>query len=234
MSQGSYDINFFFPKSAFAKDDTKIITVIVIIWALAVFGFQFLLKAIETPTPEPIYQTYQNVWQNVKSDSASVEEKKEIAKVYLTLLGKYISLRNNQGLKTLLTITLNDVMDEDQKEQFAAISKAAVSDKAVDVQPIADALGLAKTDILTQVIPYGLVPFDGQVADQKVLDAVPDIMDKYLIHNHSALTDFRFLGFPFHYFYTAVFLLILFCCLCLYYCHTIDKIMKKHGMEQDE
>ena len=37
-----------------------------------------------------------------------------------------------------------------------------------------------------------------------------EALDLYLVHNQSVLTDLKFLGFPFHYFYTAVFLLILF------------------------
>jgi putative solute:sodium symporter small subunit len=57
------------------------------------------------------------------------------------------------------------------------------------------------------------------------------IMGLYLIHNRSALTDAKFLGFPFHYFYTAVFLLILFVGLCWLYCVRTDMYNKKYGIE---
>ena len=62
-------------------------------------------------------------------------------------------------------------------------------------------------------------------------NAVPGIMSLYLTHNQSALTDFRFMGFPFHYWYTAEFLLILFVMLCLIYCVLIAKINKKYKIE---
>ncbi|RKX20065.1 MAG: hypothetical protein DRP35_06675 [Candidatus Zixiibacteriota bacterium] len=42
----------------------------------------------------------------------------------------------------------------------------------------------------------------------------------------------RFLGFPFHYFYTAVFLLVLFVGLCWIFCFQTDRIYKKLGIEE--
>ena len=58
-----------------------------------------------------------------------------------------------------------------------------------------------------------------------------ETMGLYLIHNRSVLTDTKFLGFPFHYFYTAVFLLILFVGLCWLYCIRTDMFHKKYGIE---
>jgi putative solute:sodium symporter small subunit len=57
--------------------------------------------------------------------------------------------------------------------------------------------------------------------------ALPDMMSYYLTHNQSFLTDTPFLGFPFHYFYTAVFLLVLFVVLCIVYKHIDRKKIKK-------
>ncbi len=59
-----------------------------------------------------------------------------------------------------------------------------------------------------------------------------EAMDLYLVHNQSVLTDTNFLGFPFHYFYTAVFLLILFVGLCWLYCVRTDMFNKKYGIEE--
>jgi putative solute:sodium symporter small subunit len=59
-------------------------------------------------------------------------------------------------------------------------------------------------------------------------------MEKHLTHNRSVLTDTKFLGFPFHYFYTAVFLLVLFVGLCLVYCRLMDDLSAKYGMEEGE
>lgn len=60
--------------------------------------------------------------------------------------------------------------------------------------------------------------------------AIPVIMKTYLIHNRSILTDTKFLGFPFHYFYTAEFLLILFVLLCVIYVYRIQRLQKKFNI----
>jgi putative solute:sodium symporter small subunit len=69
---------------------------------------------------------------------------------------------------------------------------------------------------------------DPQPVDKEKLDQV---MKLYLTHNQSFLTDFRFLGFPFHYFYTAVFLLVFFVGLCMLYAYRIEHLHKKFNME---
>jgi len=60
-------------------------------------------------------------------------------------------------------------------------------------------------------------------------EKLPAIMSLYLTHNQSVLTDTQFLGFPFHYFYTSVFLLVLFVALCWVYCFIIDRMHSKMG-----
>ena len=64
------------------------------------------------------------------------------------------------------------------------------------------------------------------------LDRLPEIMKLYLTHNQSVLTDTLFLGFPFHYFYTAIFLLILFIGLCILYNVLIEWRLKKEGVTE--
>ena len=62
-------------------------------------------------------------------------------------------------------------------------------------------------------------------------EKLPQIMNKYLIHNRSVLTDTTFIGFPFHYFYTAVFLLILFVGLCYIYAKKVESLNLQFGIE---
>ena len=66
------------------------------------------------------------------------------------------------------------------------------------------------------IIVASLVDKYPESFDDNSYARLPDIMKLYLTHNQSVLTDTKFLGFPFHYFYTAVFLLILF--ICTLYC----------------
>ena len=88
-------------------------------------------------------------------------------------------------------------------------------------------LNLSALDVRSKILPLELTSanMDNMATDTKT--ALPGIMEKYLIHNQSFLTDMKFLGFPFHYFYTSIFLLILFVGLCLLYCVRIDSLNAK-------
>ncbi len=91
-------------------------------------------------------------------------------------------------------------------------------------------IGLSPNTIGAKLIPFELITANSASMNTAAVEAV---MAKYLIHNQSFITDFVFLGFPFHYFYTAVFLLILFIGLCLYYCIATDVAMKKLGIKEE-
>lgn len=222
-----YHINFFRPHTPFLKDNIRLIVIAVVIWAVAVFGFHLLLKVVESPVPEPGYTTYKQVWD--KQLSASADEKKELAKVYLTLVGKYIPLRKNADVQGDFSRLVYDLMPPEAQAGFAQAVSATETVPSVDVKQIAAMLGI-QGSLLQEAIPFAL----GQVnMGDSLSAAIPGIMDKYLIHNRSFLTDTTFLGFPLHYFYTAIFLKVLFCLICLVYCKAIDKIMKKHGMESE-
>ena len=85
----------------------------------------------------------------------------------------------------------------------------------------------SNTDVRAKILPLELTSKGMDALQDETIKYLPAIMQKYLVHNQSVLTDFKFLGFPFHYFYTAVFLLILFIGLCLVYCVRIDSLNAK-------
>ncbi len=230
----SYDFNFFKPTSDFARANTRLIINIVVIWALAVFGFQFLLKAIEQPVSEKQLIVFQQVWPDVKDGTASKQQLQELAGVYLNVLGRYISLRSDEGFKLGFTAIVHDLLPGYERQDFLALTKKELSERKTMTSGIAASIGLQEGSILAEVLPYALVPYDGQPVDPALMNAVPQVMEKHLVHNRSVLTDTNFLGFPFHYFYTANFLLILFVVLCLVYCKLMDGIVTKHGMEVEE
>ena len=229
-----YDFNFFKPKSNFAKANTLLTSSIIIIWALAVFGFHFLLKAIEKPVPEQQLITFEQVWPSVMDKTATQEELKGLASTYINVLGRYISLRSNENLKLCFTSTVYDLLPPHERLSFLALTQKDLSQRKSMTAGIAASIGLEEDNILTQVLPYALVAYDGRPIDAKILEEVPDIMQNHLVHYRSVLTDTQFLGFPFHYFYSAVFLLILFVVLCLVYCRIMDKVAVKHGIEDAE
>ncbi len=229
-----YDFNFFKPKSAFAKANTLLTSSIIVIWALAVFGFQFLLKTIETPVPEKQLITFEQVWPGVMDKTATQDELKGLAATYLNLMGRQISLRANDDFKLLFTATVYDLLPVNEKPAFLALTQKELSELKTMTSGVAASIGLEENNILTQVLPYALIPYDGTPVDAKVLEMVPGTMQKYLVHNRSVLTDTQFLGFPFHYFYTSILLLVIFVVLCLVYCRIMDKVAVKHGIEDAE
>jgi putative solute:sodium symporter small subunit len=86
---------------------------------------------------------------------------------------------------------------------------------------------MSKLDVRTKILPVELMSADIENLTSKTKENLPGIMTKFLVHNQSFLTDFKFLGFPFHYFYTAIFLLILFVGLCWLYCVRTDNMNAK-------
>ncbi|MCK5295960.1 MAG: DUF4212 domain-containing protein, partial [Alphaproteobacteria bacterium] len=62
-----------------------------------------------------------------------------------------------------------------------------------------------------------------------------EIMKLYLVHNQNVFTDAKIFGFPFHYWYTAQFLLILFVGICYFYAKKIDKLHEEYDfVEKDD
>lgn len=215
------------------RANIKLITAILIIWVLAVFGFHGLLKALETPTPEPAHTAYTQAWPDIKDNSATTEQKIALARTCLTLTGKYIDLRANPDLRQLFSKLVYDILPESRKTPFLQTAANANVDKEIDAT-VVSALGLTDAPLLSQMIPYTLTEIDGGKLPADVLSRIPAIMDKHLIHYRSVMTDTKVLGFPFHYFYTAVLLMIIFCLLCLIYCAKIDKVMINYGLEPQE
>lgn len=217
-----YNTNFFIPNSPFAKENNRLIAIIVIVWALAVFGFHGWMKAIEKPVAEESHVTYMAAVDALKAGTASVQQKQDVAKVYLMLMGKYIGLRGNADLQNAFTALGKELLPEGQ-----------VIDKT-DLKNVIAAVNLkdGKYDaLLTNLVPYAVT--DSAIAKVDY-DKMTGVMDKYLIHYRSFLTDTIFLGFPFHYFYSAVFSMVLFCGLCIFYCAVADKMMVRHGIEDEK
>ena len=108
----------------------------------------------------------------------------------------------------------------------------ADTNKKVDTGFIEKALELEKSNpAMIAAIPYALTAIEeGDVS--MVSSEIPAIMSRNLIHNQSILTDTIILGFPFHYFYSALFLLVLFVTICVVYCRAIDKVMAKYELEK--
>ncbi len=246
-TNNEYHISFFKPTTIQAKRNRNLALMLIGFWAIAIFGFQILLRVFEEPTPEPSYITYEKVWTDVKAENASQAELQEFAKSTMAVLGKVMI---NPEDKAILGNGLNwavfQLADSVQKvqieKQVLAFEKLkaeitnirdesylkAKAELSLIVSPI---INLSDKDVRAKLLPLELSFSQMLVFDAKNKELLPATMKKYLIHNQSFLTDFKLLGFPFHYFYTAVFLLILFVFLCWLYCIRIDKFNKLYNIE---
>ncbi len=223
-----YHTNFFKPLSDHARANKKLISRLALTWALGVFGFHFLLIIVTTPTPEKTLAEFESVWPQVVEDtSAACESKQLFAKSLLMVLGKNIALQDNhkEVLKESLSWTVFNMQPDSVKPLF----QADPGDEVIKTATASIGLKSEGFDlIMIDLLPTSLVKVDNPTLSDESKQALPGIMELYLVHNQSFLTDFNFLGFPFHYWYTAQFLLILFVLLCLIYAVTIDKINLKY------
>ncbi|MFO7574987.1 MAG: hypothetical protein R6W67_07500 [Bacteroidales bacterium] len=234
-----YKISFFRPTTDRARLNRNLTLKLFIAWAVAIFGFQVLLKIIEKPVPEEGLMSFSAAWEKIEAEAAGITDFQNAAVPIVQVMGKsslkaeeYEVLRDALGwivarvipddeLKELqeevihLNLLRNQITSLKDEEYLKA--KEIVGMKAGSV------LGLEGGSLLSQLLPLGLDNDLINVSPENKIK-VPGIMNTYMIHNRSVLTDTIFLGFPFHYFYTAVFLLIFFIGLCWFYCYRTDKV----------
>ncbi|MBN2807360.1 MAG: DUF4212 domain-containing protein [Prolixibacteraceae bacterium] len=247
MNQANnYHISFFKPTTDRAKYNRNLVIWLISIWAVAIFGFQFLLKVIEHPTPEPQLTTFNEVWENVQSGNANTDELTKFVQSTLHVSGKvFIAPEHRAALDNGITWAIFQLADSAQKLALAeALVEFDLATKAMNTVTdenyvsaklrlgalAQSVVGLAPNDVLVKILPLELKISGMEVFSDENKAVVEKCMSKYTIHNRSILTDITLLGFPFHYFYTAVFLLILFIGLCLLYCYRIDAYNKKIGL----
>lgn len=242
-----YHTSFFKPSNDRTRANRNMVLWLISIWAVAVFGFQILLKVLEKPTPEPAWETYQTVKTELLAKDASPEVYRKFSNTSLSVLAKiFIKPNEREILQKAMSWAFFKIAQEEQREVFANEIKyyKAIEDTTTDVlDPVyqkakirlqshaAPFLKLDETDGRLRFLPMELrLDFPEELTETQLAE-VESIMSRYLIHNQSVLTDTVFLGFPFHYFYTAVFLLILFVFLCWLYCITADSQNKKHNIQ---
>ena len=244
--ENNYHISFFKPTTDRSKYNRNMVLLLVSIWAVAIFGFHFLLRAIEKPTPEPQLITFIEVWDNVKSGDATADEITKFAQSTLHVAGKvFISTKHRAAIDNGITWATMQLADSAQKiaitDALVNFEKAANEASAVTDKEYIEAklklgaltqsvLNLNPNDILSKILPLELRSSGMDIFTEENKTIVETCMPFYTIHNRSVLTDTKFLGFPFHYFYTAVFLLILFIGLCWVYCYKVDKYNEKLGI----
>jgi putative solute:sodium symporter small subunit len=243
QSTNDYHISFFKPTTKQALANRNMVVWLVLIWFIAIFGFQFLLKVLEKPTPQPAYTVYTESWQEIQDGTAGEADLQAFGKAVLSVLGKInIAPAEKEMLDNALSWSVYQLAPDAQRpviqqkisefESLRASIKSISDPGYVDAKnalsnTISPLLALSRNDIRATILPFGLQSQGMETLGGDTRQNLPGIMEKYLVHNQSFLTDFKFLGFPFHYFYTAIFLLILFVGLCWLYCVRTDRLNAK-------
>jgi len=222
----------------------------ILIWAVAVFGFQLLLVALQKPTPEKTLTVFESVWEKVKSGKASVAENQDYIKSLIAVYGKSSVKKDKKEVlrNAVTTATFTMVSDSEKvilsghvldlqnareslstatNEAYTQLQTSLTESKKAINEMLDARIGIAPTSVEATLLPYCLNEKDNGLT-QADIETLPQIMTLYLTHNQSVLTDTKFLGFPFHYFYTAELLLILFVLLCLIYSYRIEALDKKY------
>ncbi|MCK5146327.1 DUF4212 domain-containing protein [bacterium] len=229
-----YEVNFFKPHSEHAKANKRVIIILAVIWAVAVFGFQALLLVLNKPTPEKSYTTFQSVWpQVVEDEAATLEMKQNFARSLLSVIGKNAVVKAPH--KVVLSEALSWTVLSMQPKDSVLIFQEKPRQEAFDIA--ISSIGLENSGfdkLMANQIPFSIVKVEGTEISPECKEAIPAIMERYLVHNRNALTDTKFIGFPFHYWYTAQFLLIMFVVLCLIYAVITDRMNKKYDFVEEE
>lgn len=250
-TNNDYHFSLFKPKSEYNRRVRNIIISMVILWALAVFGFQVLLLIFQKPTPEKALIAFDAVWEKVKTGNASAEENKDFIAAVAAVLGKSslkkdkrailseVMTRNMAGMldSTSREGLLNDIrtfkssnesLSKSATDESYLLAKESIEKSKVELLlKINGVYGFPAHSLEADIIASNLTMDAFQPANEQNAASIPEIMKLYLTHNQSFLTDFKFLGFPFHYFYTAEFLLILFIVLSLLYSIRIERLQKR-------
>jgi putative solute:sodium symporter small subunit len=254
-SSNNYDFSLFKPVSPYGRKNRNLILILVTIWFVSIFGFQMLLLIFQKPTPEKSLINFESVWDNVKSGKATDQEKKDFVNSLISVAGKSSVKDSDKGVlvnslswsvysmisdsdKVILSGQVKELADV--REKLARANGIEYPGLKSDLQRIKATInsianektGVDPTNNKEAILPYYLSS-DYNDLTATEMDALPKVMKLYLTHNQSFLTDTKIFGFPFHYFYTAEFLLILFVVLSLFYSIRITQLQKKFSIKEE-
>jgi putative solute:sodium symporter small subunit len=253
-SNNDYNFSLFKPGSPYGRKNRDLIITLLVIWFVAVFGFQILLLIFEKSTPEKTLITFESVWEKVKTGDANDQEKKDFINSLIAVAGKSsVKSADKIVLNNALTWFVFEMISDPEKVVLSVQVKALADTRkklsvAIDadyaelkielariktaINSIAnEKTGIDPTNNKEAILPYALNTENIKLSSDEI-EALPRIMKLYLTHNQSFLTDTKIFGFPFHYFYTAEFLLILFVVMCLLYSIRITQLQKRFSIKE--
>jgi len=254
-SDNEHSFSLFNPVSQYGRKNRNLILTLLITWFVAIFGFQLLLVLIQKPTPEKTLITFESVWENVKTGTATDQEKKDFVNSLVAVAGKSsVKPANRIVLDNALTWSVFSMVSDTEKVILSQQIRELVTIKEklpkatgaeytlmqsdlirikTNINSIAnEKSGIDPTNNKEAILPYNLNAENKELSADD-MESLPKIMKLYLTHNQSFLTDAKILGFPFHYFYTAEFLLMLFVGMCLFYSIRVTQLQKKFSIKEE-
>lgn len=253
-TNNDYSFSLFKPLSKYGKSNRNLIIILVSVWFVAIFGFQVLLLIFQKPTPEQALIDFNSVASKVQSGAATHEDLQVFVNSTLMVSGKSMVKPHDKAavdkaLSWAVYSMLSDSVVNVVTGNVAALKEVrAAMATAKDAEFIAlqkkqnelkNAINLAVlpvtgadvTGLKPELMPYALVAENTGLSESDWA-ALQHSMNFYLTHYQSFLTDTRFLGFPFHYFYSSEFLLFLFVGICLFYSIRINQLQKKYAVQE--
>jgi len=252
-SPDQFNFSLFTPRNLHGRKNRNVILSMLAIWAIAVFGFQFLLRAVEKPTPEKALTMFESTWPAASSTDIKSVDYKTFLNSLILVRGKNIVKAEDQevlsaaisyvmfnivpdSLKPMMISSVTEIRSlkgqlAGAKDQEYLDLKIKIAEKNKNITSIGEQYSGFKSGSLESSILISSLQeqYPSSLGDDSFA-TLPGLMKLYLTHNQSFLTDTKFLGFPFHYFYTAVFLLILFVALCIVYNIMIEWRLGKEGI----
>lgn len=252
-SSDQYNFSIFAPRNRHGRKNRNVIFTMLAIWAVAVFGFQFLLRIIEKPTPEKALGVFESAWPAVTGGNGEQADYSAVLNSLIMVKGKItVSAADQRVLgDAISSVTFRIVPDslstmvmekvgelEMMHEEISTLKGKQYMDLKYRIQDASASLigilepftGYTTSSLEAPILAASLKKEFPASLTETSLIRLPEIMKLYLTHNQSVLTDTKFLGFPFHYFYTAVFLLVLFVVLCIVYNRMIEWRLSKEGI----
>lgn len=252
-SSDQYNFSIFSPRNLHGRKNRNVIFTMLVIWAVSVFGFQILLRVIEKPTPEKTLTVFESEWQYIAGGIEGEADYRALLNSLIMVKGKITVTAADQKLLSdaISTVTFRLVPDSVRTALMDKVGELEIMHadiSALKGQPYMDLkfrIQDASAILIGMLEPYTGYGTKGLEAPilaaslkkdfpasltEPSLNRLPELMKMYLIHNQSALTDTKFIGFPFHYFYTAIFLLVLFVVLCIVYNKLIEWRLNKQGI----
>ncbi len=249
-----YSFSLFKPVSPYGRANRDLIISLVLVWFVAIFGFQLLLLVLEKPTPEKALVQFESAFENVKAGIATQSEKEDFVNSMISVAGKSSVKPENRillakgvtwGVYSLIPDSAGALLSGyvvDLKSTREKLTKATdaeyiqlqaeLKNTKASINALAnETTGVDPTNLKEAILPYSLNAGPTDLTPEE-WTALAGVMRLYLIHNQSVLTDTKFLGFPFHYFYTAEFLLFLFVGMSLFYSIRINQLQKKYGIKE--